>query len=836
MSGSDIDWTKEYPLLPLRDTVIFPGSLSPLYIGRTMSARALDKAFAGDKLIILSAQKESSINAPSADQIYDVGSLARISQVGRLPDGSVKALVEGLSRARIVEYGTEKDFLLARAQALLTDLGGDPTGIEALRRSAQAQFDKLLRLSEAVPEEIWGMLSDEKDAEKFCDIVTANTALSAVEKQQILQEPALAVRFEKLMGYLQREIEVAQIEKNVRARVKKQMEKTQRDYYLNEQMKAIQKELGASVSEEKSEFEETRAKMKKAKMPAEVEKRALKELARLEKMAPMSAEGTVARNYIDWLIDVPWSKKTKDKINLKEAQKILDEDHYGLEKVKERIIEYLAVRKLVKRMKGPILCFFGPPGVGKTSLGRSIARAMGREFARFSLGGVRDEAEIRGHRRTYVGALPGRIIQAMKRAKVKNPLIMLDEIDKVGIDFRGDPSSALLEALDPEQNMAFNDHYLEVDYDLSEVMFITTANTLHTIPSPLRDRMEALEISGYSDDEKMEIARRFLLPKQKREHGLENQPVELTDQALLRLIRNFTRESGARELERQLGSICRKLARETVSATAERAARGKRQKSTKAARAGASRAAPNRPVKIDDALITRYLGEDKYLSDDLEPSDRIGVATGLAWSAMGGSILKVEAIPVEGKGGFILTGKLGEVMKESAQAALTYIRSRRREFGLTKGFHEKIDIHLHIPEGAIPKEGPSAGVTLTVALVSALTKRAALKDVAMTGEINLRGGILPIGGLKEKMLAAKRAGVKKVLIPRKNSRDLSELPAKLRSGIEIELVSNLDEVIDLALSPTESTPRRSARSRKISARSTRPIKSAVGSRGQIALN
>ncbi|MFW2331396.1 MAG: endopeptidase La [Nitrospinota bacterium] len=776
-----------YPLLPLRDTVVFPGSMIPLFVGRIKSIAAVDKALASNKFIVLSAQKDSKLNDPTPKDIHKVGSLTKITQIMRHPDGSVKVLVEGLKRVNIVKYLESAEIFRVKLSEFKSVIKAD-FELDALLRSAKFQLAELGKITESIAEEFLLTINEESDPERVTDMISGYFINPSPQKQIMLAEPNLKKRLESLVGFMQNEIEVASLEKTVRGRIKSQMEKTQRDYYLHEQMKAIQKELGSKGGQdEKSESEELCDKIRKAKMPAEVEKRSLKELDRLDKMPPMSAEGTVSRNYIEWLIDVPWSKRTKDKLDIKEAGKILEEDHYGLEKVKERIVEYLAVKALVKKMRGPILCFLGPPGVGKTSLGKSIARAMGRRFIRFSLGGIRDEAEIRGHRRTYIGALPGRLIQAMKRAKTINPLIMLDEIDKVGIDFRGDPSSALLEALDPEQNHAFNDHYLEVDYDLSEVTFITTANTLATIPRPLRDRMEVIELSGYSDGEKLDIAKKFLIRNQIKMHGLEKFSIKFSDQSILKIIKHFTKESGVRELERQLGGVCRKIAKEF-------ALKKDKSKNKKKLKANS-----NVVVNITDKKVSEYLGENKFESEDIELEDTVGTVVGLAWSEVGGSILKIEVSPVEGKGKFILTGKLGEVMQESAQASLTYIRSKRKEFGLTKGFHEKIDLHLHIPEGATPKEGPSAGVALTVAMFSALTNKPVRRDIAMTGEITLSGKALPIGGLKEKILAAVRAKITTVLIPSKNKRDLAELPEELRNSLHIIMIDSIDEALEYAI-------------------------------------
>ncbi len=784
------------PLLPLRDIVIFPGMMVPLFVGRPKSKNALEAISGSSSLIMLSAQKDPSVNDPEGDDIYRIGCVAEVAQTLKLPDGATKVLVEGKYRAKIDSFVENNEYLSVNYSPVKAIPSTGP-GHEALFRTARSFFEQYAKLNQNLPSEMATSLLAEDSPEVFTDMVAANLGVKVDEKQQLLEAENTKTRLELLVERLQGEIEILQIEKRVRSRVKKQMEKSQRDYYLTEQMKAIQKELGRVGDGEKTEFEEFREKIEAARMPSDVKKRALKELTKLEQMPPMSAEGTVSRNYIDWLVEAPWSKKSKDKLDIKGAAKILEEDHYGLDKVKDRILEYLSVRKLVNRMKGPVICFVGPPGVGKTSLGRSIARAMGRKFVRFSLGGVRDEAEIRGHRRTYVGALPGRIVQSMKKAGTKNPVIMLDEIDKVASDFRGDPAAALLEALDPEQNVAFNDHYLEVDYDLSEVMFITTANVLHTIPRALRDRMEVITISGYTDDEKEKIARRFLLPKQETEHGLPKNVLKVSDEALLKIIRNYTRESGVRNLERELASVARKVARKI----AESKPAGKTKKPAK-----------RKAVNIGEESLADYLGEIKYRDDLAEKVNESGITTGLAWTEVGGAILKIETTVLDGKGKYILTGKLGDVMKESAQAALSYIRSRSKEFGLKKNFHSNVDIHIHIPEGAIPKDGPSAGITIATSMVSALLKKPVRHDVAMTGEITLRGHVLPIGGLKEKLLASVRAGIDTVLIPKDNEKDLKEIPDKILNSLKIVPVDSMDEVLKLALAAEK--PKRTGSKKK----------------------
>ena len=770
-----IDFGKPFPLLPLRDIVVFPGMVTPLFVGRPKSVKALDQAFGGARVIMLATQKSARVNEPSAKEICRIGCLAEILQILRLPDGTVKALVEGISRATITQYVTGGESYNVMIDPLTTS-GKTGASVTAMARTAQRLFDRFLKINPDISKEAAHSVMGIEHIDTFVDAAAARLVSRTKEKQKILETLDLKKRLRIIIDKTRKEIEILQLEKQLRGRVRKQIEKSQRDYYLTEQMKAIQKELGRTEGD-KTEFDEFRDRIMTVGMPGEVKDKALKELGRLEQMPPMSAEGTVIRNYLDWLLDVPWKQKTRDKLDIKQAGKTLDEDHYGLEKVKERILEYLAVRKLVKKMKGPILCFVGPPGVGKTSLGRSIARAMGRKFVRFSLGGVRDEAEIRGHRRTYIGAMPGRIIQGMKRAGARNPVIMLDEIDKVSSDFRGDPSSALLEALDPEQNFSFNDHYLEVDYDLSEVMFITTANTLHNIPRPLRDRMEVISISGYNDVEKAEIARRFLVPKQIKEHGLDDKTLSISAKSLQDVIRGYTREAGVRELERCIARICRKTARKVAEKTGGKA----------------------RKTIVREDNIARFLGEIKYLDDAREKKSGAGVATGLAWTEVGGVLLKVETMILEGKGKLILTGKLGDVMKESAHAALSYIRARAKDFGLAKGFYNKIDIHVHIPEGAIPKDGPSAGITLASSIVSALLNIPTRPEVAMTGEITLRGHVLAIGGLKEKLLAAQRAGMATVIIPAQNRRDMKEIPANVTKGLSITAVEHMDETLELVL-------------------------------------
>ena len=780
----DSVWNDALPLLPLRDIVVFPGMGAPLFVGRVKSINALNHAFSSpDRMIMLAAQRNAAVNEPAETDIFDVGCVAEVIHILRLQDGSVKAMVEGRARARILRHEKADGFMSVKVEACETD-GEVTVDEESLLRVARSFFSRHAKLTSRLPKEVADDFLKMEHPGQFAD-AAGSLLLSLEDRQKILEEFRIRDRLDRLIQILQVEIETAQIDRRVRNRVKKQIEKSQKDYYLTEQMKAIQKELGKSPDDDRAEFGDLRKKIKTAGMPPDVEKKALKELSKLEQMPPLSAEVTVSRNYIDWLVDVPWKERTPDKLDIAGAEKILNEDHHGLEKVKDRILEHLSVTKIVKRMKGPILLFVGPPGVGKTSLGKSIARAMGRKFVRFSLGGVRDEAEIRGHRRTYIGSLPGRLVQSMKKAGVKNPVIMLDEVDKLSSDFRGDPASALLEALDPEQNHTFNDHYLEVDYDLSEVMFITTANTLHTIPRPLLDRMEVINVSGYTDMEKEEIAKKHLIPKQEKEHGLPPGSLDIKEDALRLIISGYTKEAGVRNLEREIGSVIRKLARKVAEKSRD---------------AKIGKSAFRKKLEVTAGDLVKYLGEIKFKEDEAEKKDEVGVATGLAWTELGGALLKIETVITPGAGKFILTGKLGEVMKESAQAALSFIRSRAAQFGLHKGFQDKIDIHIHIPEGATPKEGPSAGVSLATSMASALLHIPARAGTAMTGEITLRGRVLAIGGLKEKLLAAGRAGVRRVLIPKENERDLREVPLNVIGDLEIIPVEHIDEVFRLALS------------------------------------
>jgi ATP-dependent Lon protease len=764
---------KSVPLLPLRDIIVFPYMVVPLFVGREKSIAALEEAMGTDKTILLCAQKKAKTNEPTADDIFGVGTLGTLIQLLRLPDGTVKVLVEGKKRARVRRFVSSERFFQVEAEDI--DEPVERTvELEALMRSVQSTFEAYVKLNKRIPPEMLTSVSTIDDAARLADTIVAHLSLKLNDKQAILETESPQKRLEKLYELMQAEIEILQVEKKIRTRVKKQMEKTQKEYYLNEQMQAIQKELGER-DEFKNEIQELEEKIKNKKMSKEATLKAKKELKKLKMMSPMSAEATVVRNYIDWILSLPWYDYTEDKLDIAEAEKILDEDHYGLRKPKARILEYLAVQKLVEKIKGPILCFVGPPGVGKTSLAKSIARAMNRRFVRISLGGVRDEAEIRGHRRTYIGALPGKIIQSLKKASAGNPVFLLDEVDKMSTDFRGDPSAALLEVLDPEQNFSFNDHYLDLDYDLSKVMFICTANTMGGIPSPLQDRMEVIRLAGYTDLEKISIARRYLVPKQKEANGLAGVSVDFRDDAIRMLVHRYTKESGVRSLEREIPSICRKIAKDVLKAGREKR------------------------YVIGPKTVQRLLGPPRFRYGTAEAEDQIGVTTGLAWTELGGELLTIEATVMPGKGKLMITGKLGEVMQESAQAAMSYVRSRADVLGLDKRFVENMDIHVHVPEGAIPKDGPSAGITMATTLVSALCRIPVRKDVAMTGEITLRGRVLPIGGLKEKVLAAHRGGIKKVLIPRENANDIREIPKKVRDRLQIVPVDHADEVLREAL-------------------------------------
>jgi len=776
-SNNSILTTDSLPVLPLRDIVVFPHMIVPLFVGRDKSIRALEESMAADKNILLVAQKDAQIDDPEPDEIHSVGTHSSILQMLRLPDGTVKVLVEGQKRVRLAQFSIMEDHIAATYEEIDFPIPISAE-LEAMMRSIIDRLERYAKLNKKVPQEILATVSTINEPGKFADTVAAHLIIKLEDKQEILETIDVTQRLETVLQILESEIEILQIERKIRSRVKRQMERTQKEYYLNEQMRAIQKELGEK-DEAKAEIQELEEKIEKAGMPEDVNEKVTKELRRLKMMAPMAAEATVVRNYIDWLISVPWSTYTEDKKDILEAEKILDEDHYGLKKVKERILEYLAVHQLVGQLKGPILCFVGPPGVGKTSLAKSIARAIGRNFVRLSLGGVRDEAEIRGHRRTYIGALPGRILQSMKRAESVNPVFLLDEVDKMSMDFRGDPSSALLEVLDPEQNGAFSDHYLEVDYDLSKVMFITTANSLEPIPAPLRDRMEIIRIAGYTEPEKLNIAKRFLVKKQVEINGLTDANVNFADKGILEIIRGYTRESGVRSLERELAAVCRKVAREVVKEKEK-----------------------DKRITVSPKVVADFLGVPKFKHGVVEEKDRIGLTTGLAWTEVGGEILQTEVTILEGKGNLILTGKLGDVMQESARAALSYIRSRAEELGLPRDFYQKVDIHIHVPEGSIPKDGPSAGITLATSLASALTGRPVRHDLAMTGEITLRGRVLKIGGLKEKLLAANRGGVSEVIIPQENEMDMKEVPKEILKGLNIHPVDNVDEVLALALCET----------------------------------
>jgi ATP-dependent Lon protease len=761
----------QYPVLPLRDIVVFPGMVVPLFVGREKSINALNSVMDKYKKIILAAQKSHDVDDPKDNEIYQVGCLGEILQLLKLPDGTVKILVEGKERVKINEYhNEEKNYLLASCSKLADDLGKEDLSL--LSKAVLNKFDKLVKVSKKVSEEGLETIKDTKEPSKVADAVANQLQISLVEKQKILENLSVQNRLESLLTFIESEIEVLSVEKKIRGRVKNQMEKTQREYYLNEQLKAIQKELG-ETEDGKDEIQNLEEAIKKAKMTKEAEEKSLAELKKLKSMSPMSAESTVVRNYLDWMVSLPWGKTSKVNTDINNAKKILDEDHYGLEKVKDRILEFLAVQSRINKIKGPILCLVGAPGVGKTSLGKSIAKATGREFVRMSLGGIRDEAEIRGHRRTYIGSLPGKIIQMMKKSGKNNPLILLDEIDKIGNDYRGDPSSALLEALDPEQNPTFNDHYLEVDYDLSNVMFVTTANTLN-IPGPLLDRMEVIRISGYTEDEKMEIAKKYLLPKQIKENGLKPGEWTVSDEALKDIIRFYTRESGVRSLEREISKLARKGVKDIVTKTKD-------------------------TIKIDEKNLNDYLGIKKFKYGEIENKDGTGIVTGLAWTEVGGELLTIESVIMPGKGKMEITGKLGEVMQESVKAAKSFVRSRCLEYGIIPPVFEKKDIHIHVPEGATPKDGPSAGIAMVTSIVSSLTGIPVKREVAMTGEVTLRGRVLPIGGLKEKLLAALRGGIKTVLIPDENEKDLAEIPKNVIEGLKIIPVKTVDEVLKVAL-------------------------------------
>jgi ATP-dependent Lon protease len=763
-----------FPVLPLRDIVVFPHMIVPLFVGREKSVRALEDVMKDDKQILLVAQKNAAQDDPGPDDIHAVGTVGTILQLLKLPDGTVKVLVEGGNRARIQKFADNEAFFQAHAE-VIDDKAGASEELEALSRSVIGEFEQYIKLNKKIPPEVLVSLNQIEDASKLADTVASHLALKISEKQELLELQTVSERLERIYSYMEAEIGVLQVEKRIRNRVKRQMEKTQREYYLNEQLKAIQKELGES-EDGKDEVSEIEERIRKTKLSKEAREKAQAEVKKLRTMGPMSAEATVVRNYLEWLLSIPWKKRTRIKRDIKHAERVLNADHFGLEKVKERILEYLAVQQRMNKIKGPILCLVGPPGVGKTSLGKSIARATGRNFVRMSLGGVRDEAEIRGHRRTYIGSMPGKILQGMKKAKSSNPLFLLDEIDKLGADFRGDPSSALLEVLDPEQNSTFNDHYLEVDYDLSDVMFITTANTLR-MPQPLMDRMEIIRIPGYTEDEKLEIAKRHLIPKQLQAHGLKKGEWVISDDALLDLIRYYTREAGVRNLEREIANLTRKAIREIVSAPSK----------------------DRHQVKLTRRNLEKYAGVRRFRYGEVEAEDLVGVTTGLAWTEVGGELLSIEAVMVPGKGKMMITGKLGDVMQESVQAARSFVQSRAVSLGIKPPLFEKRDIHVHVPEGATPKDGPSAGVAMVTSIVSVLTGIPVRKDIAMTGEITLRGRVLPIGGLKEKLLAALRGGLKTVVIPKDNEKDLVEIPDNVKKGMRIVPASMVDDVLREAL-------------------------------------
>ncbi|GAB6050362.1 endopeptidase La [Hydrogenophilus islandicus] len=766
-----IERIEHYPVLALRDVVVYPEMVIPLFVGRPKSIKALELAMEEGGKIVLVAQKEPEHENPSPEDLYRVGCLGQIMQMMKLPDGTVKVLIEGKTRVRLVQLEDSDEVLLARIEPLETTQESD-SEVPALRRALLSAFTEYVKLNNKLPQELINSLNQIEESDALTYAIAAHLGVKLEKKQEILEIDALPQRLERLLALVEGELDILETERRIRQRVKRQLEKNQRDFYLNEQVKAIQKELGEA--DEQAELDEIEKKIKAAGMPKEAEEKALAELKKLRLMQPMSAEATVVRNYLDTLVQLPWSKRTKVALDLKKAERVLDEDHYGLEKVKERIVEYLAVQKRVDVVKSPILCLVGPPGVGKTSLGQSIARATGRKFVRMALGGVRDEAEIRGHRRTYIGALPGRIIQSLIKVGVKNPLFLLDEVDKIGVDFRGDPSAALLEVLDPEQNHAFQDHYVELDFDLSEVMFVATANTLN-IPAPLLDRMEVIRLSGYTEDEKIAIAERYLLPKQMKANGLKKRELTVTTEAIRDIVRYYTREAGVRNLEREISKICRKVVKGIL---------------TKALKA---------PVTVDAPALQQYLGVRRYTFGVAEKSNQVGQVTGLAWTEVGGELLTVEAVTLPGKGKVITTGKLGEVMQESIKAALTVVRKRAESWGIAPDFYEKTDVHVHMPEGAIPKDGPSAGIAITTALVSSLTGIPVRCDVAMTGEITLRGEVLAIGGLKEKLLAAVRGGIRKVLIPEENVKDLAEIPENVKNALEIQPVRWIEQVLDAAL-------------------------------------
>jgi len=780
------------PVLPLRDIVVFPHMIVPLFVGREKSVRALEEVMTEEKQILLLTQKNAADDDPSNDGLHRIGTLATVLQLLKLPDQTVRVLVEGKGRARVTGFSPRTDFFQANIE-MIPDSEGDEKETEALIRTAKANFEQYIKLNKKVPAETLASVAQIEDAAKLADTIASHLSVKIADRQQLLETLDTAARLEKVLALIESEVSVLQVERKIRSRVKRQMEKTQREYYLNEQLKAIQKELGEG-DEGRDEMNELEERIRKTKLSKEAREKAAGEVKKLRSMSPMSAEATVVRNYLDWLLSLPWGKKSKVRKDIVQAEQVLADDHYGLEKVKERILEYLAVQQRAGKMKGPILCLVGPPGVGKTSLAKSIAKATGREYVRMSLGGVRDESEIRGHRRTYIGSMPGKIIQSMKKAKTANPLFLLDEIDKLGADWRGDPSSALLEVLDPEQNHTFNDHYLEVDFDLSDVMFLTTANSLN-MPRPLMDRMEIIRIPGYTEDEKVEIAKRHLIPKEVKAHGLKDEEWQISDGALRDLIRYYTREAGVRNLEREIANLTRKAVKEIVSNKAT-------------------------SIEVDTENLGLYSGVRKFRYGEMEGEDQVGVVTGLAWTEVGGETLQIESVMLPGKGRMQTTGKLGDVMKESIDAARSYVRSKATTFGITPPTFDKVDIHVHVPEGATPKDGPSAGVGMATSIISVLTGIPVRREVAMTGEVTLRGRVLPIGGLKEKLLAALRAGLKTVIIPQENEKDLAEIPDNVKAGLKIIPVSTVAEVIKIALvrEPTpidwqeelETPPRRAA--------------------------
>ena len=760
------------PVLPLRDIVVFPHMVVPLFVGRDKSVKALESVMKGDKKIMLITQKSASVDDPKKNDLFDFGTVANVLQLLKLPDGTVKVLVEGLNRASINVFFENEDFLQADVDQIIETIDSSDKQLRAMSKSTTDEFDKYVNLNKKIPPEVLGTINEIDELGKLSDTIASHLSIKLSDKQQILESVDLYERFEKILSFIQSELDVLQVEKKIRGRVKNQMEKTQREYYLNEQMKAIQKELGENEDgkDDVSEYEE---KIEKMKLTKEAKEKCYAEIKKIRSMSPMSAESSVIRNYLDWILSIPWGKKTKVKKDINFAKQVLDEDHYGLEKVKERILEYLAVQQRIKKMKGTILCLVGAPGVGKTSLGKSIARSTGRKFVRMSLGGVRDEAEIRGHRRTYIGSMPGKVLQMMKKAGSSNPLFLLDEIDKLGADYRGDPSSALLEVLDPEQNNTFNDHYLEVDYDLSDTMFLTTANTLR-MPPALLDRMEIIRIAGYTEDEKVQIAKQHLIPEIMKKHGLKDGELIIEDNAVTSLIKYYTREAGVRSLEREIANLARKAIKKIVAGEIKN-------------------------LTINDENVNEYAGVKKYKYGEIDADDQVGIVTGLAWTEVGGDILPIEAVIMPGKGIMTITGKLGDVMKESIQAAKSYVRSRCIDFGIKPTIFPIRDIHIHVPEGAIPKDGPSAGLAMVTSIVSVLTGIPVRKDIAMTGEVTLRGKALGIGGLKEKLLAALRAGTKTVIIPKENEKDLEDIPDNVKEGLELIFVDNVDDVLKIAL-------------------------------------